>query len=106
MSNIHESIEKIKLSPTQMVGRLLDNVPDELREKVHRWNVHIDKAPYQATNGNLASVIKLAQWGSFREMLRALQSGEYDGASYLFVEGDGYIGIDIDKCRDPETGEV
>jgi primase-polymerase (primpol)-like protein len=26
------------------------------------------------------------------------------GIGFIFVEGDGYCGIDFDRCRDKETG--
>ncbi|MFZ3001420.1 MAG: PriCT-2 domain-containing protein, partial [Undibacterium umbellatum] len=31
---------------------------------------------------------------------------KYDGVGFAFLPGDGLIGIDIDECIDPETGEI
>jgi putative DNA primase/helicase len=30
----------------------------------------------------------------------------YAGPGYVLVAGDGIVGVDLDKCRDPETGAV
>ena len=34
----------------------------------------------------------------------AVERGDYDGIGFEF--GNGYVGIDLDHCRDAETGEV
>jgi hypothetical protein len=36
----------------------------------------------------------------------AASNGTYTGIGFAFLPGDGLIGVDIDKCIDPETGEV
>jgi primase-polymerase (primpol)-like protein len=45
-------------------------------------------------------------WRWFEEALRAYESGEWDGIGYVFNEGDPYAVLDLDKCRDAETGEI
>ncbi len=48
-------------------------------------------------------------WGTFGESLAAYEAGEpvaYDGLGFVFCSGDPFVGIDLDGCRDPETGEV
>ena len=31
---------------------------------------------------------------------------DFDGIGFMFSSGDPYTFIDLDKCRDPETGEI
>jgi putative DNA primase/helicase len=35
-----------------------------------------------------------------------LESGDYEGVGFVFCSADPYVGIDLDHCRDPETGEI
>ena len=51
-----------------------------------------------------ASSTNPAQWGTFNEAFAAYTAGRCDGIG--FVLGDGWIGLDIDGCRDRETGVV
>jgi hypothetical protein len=43
-------------------------------------------------------------WGSFDEAAAALLSGEWDGIGFYFSETDPFVFIDLDDCRDPQTG--
>ena len=36
----------------------------------------------------------------------ATSSGGWDGLGFVFTAVDPYAGIDLDDCRDPETGEI
>src|SRR5439155_14732757 len=45
-----------------------------------------------------------ATWGSFDAALAAVVAGKADGAG--IVLGDGVVGVDVDDCRDPETGAL
>ena len=36
----------------------------------------------------------------------AYQRGGFDGIAYVFSADDPFTGVDIDDCRDPETGEI
>ncbi len=84
---------------------LLGNVPEELRGRP-QWVVHKEKVPYIAGGLGKASSTDLMTWRTFEEAVRALETGEYDGVGFVFSSGDPFVGIDLDKCRDPETGEL
>jgi putative DNA primase/helicase len=45
-------------------------------------------------------------WSTFWEALEAYETGRYAGIGFVFCSADPYSGIDLDKCRNPETGEL
>lgn len=96
----------------------LENIPEELR-RLRQWVVwkyiqrdgRPTKPPYNAKTGRTAKVSTTEgrrTWSTFEEALQALLAspGRYAGAGVVFTEEDPYVGVDLDKCRDPETGEV
>lgn len=88
-----------------------ENIPEELKARP-QWVVwqavgeKPDKVPYSARTGRKASSTDLMTWSTFEEALEACEHGDYDGVGYVFCSADPYVGIDMDDCRDPETGEV
>jgi putative DNA primase/helicase len=64
------------------------------------------KVPYTPGANTLASTSDLMTWRTFPEALNAVEGGGYDGVGFVFCSGDPFTGIDLDKCRDPETGEL
>jgi putative DNA primase/helicase len=65
-----------------------------------------DKVPYTPGVGRRASTTDMRTWRSFPEALEAFGEDGYDGIGFVFSSGDPFAGIDLDGCRDPETGEV
>lgn len=63
------------------------------------------KVPYQP-NGRKASVTDPNTWFTFSEIRRAFDRGGFDGVGFMFTVNDPFVGIDLDGCRDPETGEI
>ena len=45
-------------------------------------------------------------WRTFEEAVQALESGRYDGIGFVFCSADPFAGIDLDGCRNPESGEI
>ncbi|RDZ43741.1 hypothetical protein C5B86_11960 [Haloferax sp. Atlit-19N] len=54
--------------------------------------------------GGYASATDPATWTTFDEARAYAADGSADGVGYVFTDDDPYVGIDLDKCRDPETG--
>jgi putative DNA primase/helicase len=69
----------------------------ELRDE--RWT----KVPCRPS-GQRAKVNDPATWSTFLEAVAAYRAGGFDGIG--FVLGDGWSGIDLDKCRRPDTCDV
>jgi len=63
------------------------------------------KIPLNIRTGAAASSTDPKTWSSFKAALKAYQSGRIDGIGFVFSEDDPYVGIDLDKCRNPETGK-
>jgi putative DNA primase/helicase len=67
----------------------------------------LDKVPYQRS-GYKASSTKPETWAPFEgcaDTFTAHPLG-YTGLGYVFSADDPFVGIDLDDCRDPETGVI
>ncbi len=100
---------------TAVIPPITENIPEQLTERpqwvcwcLEERDGKITKVPYIPGTLRGASSTDLMTWRTFREALDAYELGEpaYDGMGFMFCSADPYSGIDLDKCRDPETGEV
>ncbi len=69
------------------------------------------KIPYQVAQDERGRDVKAkagdpTTWGIWTALAAALAAGRFDGPGYEFHAGEGLVGIDIDNCRDPETGAL
>lgn len=95
--------------------RIEENVPEELRRR-RQWLVwkykerdgkKPTKVPYDARTGAKASTADSEIWSTLDAAARALhEKPGYDGLGFVFGSGDPYAGVDLDECRNPETGEL
>jgi putative DNA primase/helicase len=92
-----------------------ENIPDQLTERPQWvcWRLEerkgeMTKVPYTPGTLRRASSTDLMTWRTFSEALEAYERSEppYDGIGYVFCSADPFVGIDLDKCRDPEDGEI
>jgi putative DNA primase/helicase len=60
----------------------------------------LNKIPFNPRTGKAASSNKPNTWASFSDAINAYQSGWYNGVGYMFAEGDGLVGTDLDHCLD------
>jgi DNA-binding transcriptional ArsR family regulator len=87
----------------------LEAVPATLRARAQwgLWRVERDtKIPYQATAPRRAKSDDPATWTTYARAERAYRPGRDAGLAWFFSPDDGLTGIDLDKCRDPETGAI
>ena len=95
-------------SPCQ--DKPVPNIPIDLQQ-LPQWvlwkNVTRDdkltKLPFQ-TNGTLAKSNDASTWTAFHSCLQHAE--QYTGVGFVFSEADPFVGIDLDGCRDPDTGEI
>ena len=84
-----------------------ENIPSTLR-KLDQWVIwryeqngtRWTKVPYIADGVSRASSTNPSTWRDFDCCLRQYQSGRSDGIGFMFREGDGLAGIDLDHCFD------
>jgi hypothetical protein len=62
------------------------------------------KVPYNPRTGQRAESNNESTWETLDEVIKALQKGRYSGIGFMF--GAGFAGVDLDQCRDNETGEI
>jgi putative DNA primase/helicase len=98
---------------TGFIEEALDNIPEEVRRrtqfvvyKLEERAGKITKVPYIAGGVGKASSTDSETWRTFEEAVQALRTGRYDGIGFVFSSGDPYAGVDLDGCRNPETGEL
>ncbi|MGD0580188.1 MAG: hypothetical protein ABSC08_14805, partial [Bryobacteraceae bacterium] len=64
------------------------------------------KLPINPRTGGLASSTNPRTWGTFQQALDAGQRWSMTGIGFVFSDGDPYSGVDIDNCRNPDSGEI
>ncbi len=94
---------------------IVENIPEQLTERPQWvcWRLEerdgkMTKVPYTPGTGRRASSADLTTWRTFGEARVAYENIEpdYDGIGYMFCDACPYSGVDLDHCRDPETGVV
>jgi len=63
------------------------------------------KLPVQP-NGKFASSTNPSTWTDFFTAQKAYENGNFSGIGFVFTGDDNLIGIDIDDCRNPESGDL
>src|SRR5918993_730204 len=64
------------------------------------------KIPYSPLTDRRASSTDPTTWVSYAEAVKACKVRGYDGIGFVFTEGDPFCGVDLDGCRNPESGEL
>ncbi|CAG0976244.1 hypothetical protein GEOBC_01554 [Geobacteraceae bacterium] len=89
-----------------------ESIPAELKA-IPRWllwrledrNGKPSKMPYQA-DGRPAKVNDPTTWTDFNTALAAYLAGGWSGLGIALAEDDDLTGVDLDKCLNPDTGEL
>ena len=83
----------------------LKAIPRWLLWKLETRDGKPTKTPYQVS-GALAKVNDPATWTDFDTALAAYQRGGWSGLGIVLTEDDDLVGVDLDKCLNPDTGEL
>lgn len=71
-----------------------------------RRNGKRTKVPLNPNTGGFASTADPKTWGTFDTALLAATQSSVDGIGFVFTDADPYVGVDLDDCRDPATGQL
>ena len=105
------------MNPTKQIERPatleveFDAIPEEL-EALPQWVLwkatlrdgKWTKVPINANSGSSASSTEKTTWTKFGDLSKRLYRNS--GIGWVFAPDDPYCGIDLDKCRNAETGEI
>jgi putative DNA primase/helicase len=90
-------------------------IPAILRER-SQWvvwkyetrNGKLTKVPYTPllSVATKASSTDPATWGTYGAAITVAEVGKYDGVGYVLTKEDGIVFVDLDNCRNPETGAI
>jgi len=69
-----------------------------------RWAIGRSKTPYIAGDSGKASSTDPSTWRPFAEALAAVNAGKGEALWYALDPESGIVAVDLDKCRDPESG--
>ena len=88
-------------------------IPAELKAIPHWvcWRAvpnedRIEKIPVCTATGNNASSTDPRTWTDYTSAAKAASTQDGLGLGFVFQQNAGIVGVDLDKCRDPETGAL
>jgi len=89
-----------------MIPQDLKNLPNWVFWRYERdAKGELTKVPYEAKTGNRASSADPGTWSTFEEVMNYLadRKKRIMGIGFVVNQKNGFCGIDLDHCRDPET---
>lgn len=72
------------------------------KEDKEKW----DKPPFNPHTGRLASTADPSTWGTYKQAAARVERDKLAGVGFVLTKDGPFTGIDLDDCRDPETGEL
>jgi primase-polymerase (primpol)-like protein len=64
------------------------------------------KVPVEPATGGYASTTEPDTWTDVETALEAVETANADGIGFVFTDDDQFVGVDLDDCRDPESGTI
>ncbi len=96
-----------------LLGVVPENIPGELKRRRQWVNWRLEerdgdttKVPYNPRRAAKASSTNPDTWSTFAAVFSAFERGVYDGVGFVFSSEDCYSGVDLDDCRNRETGDI
>lgn len=88
-----------------MTQEQINNIPAELKN-APQWVGRRGKIPVNPHTGYNAKSDDKTTWGDFRAALNSVARYNLTGVGFEFEQGSGVLGVDIDTCMNPHTGEI
>jgi len=95
--------------PRRLLTPIDKNIPQELKDRPNWVAYRPDKTPVNPKTGGNAKADDPATWGAFNQAVECYEARKGNGVAgigYEFSANDPYAGVDLDKCRNPRTGEI
>lgn len=89
--------QSLKTHPNWVCWKFMPNSSDPQKPK---------KVPMNPKTGKCASASNPATWGTYEQAINRLNQGGFDGIGFVFSKNDNFVGIDLDNCRNKETGVI
>jgi putative DNA primase/helicase len=86
------------------IPQLMTKPPQWVTWKLVKQDGKKKKVPYNPRTGRPAKPNDSSTWGTLQEAIRADEKGRHSGIGFMFASG--FAGVDLDQCRDKETGEI
>src|SRR5260370_12987125 len=90
-----------------IVESQFENIPEELRQlpqwvcwRIEQREGKPTKLPKQPSGVNASSTASKT-WSTFERGVQT--NGQFDGIGFVFTKQAEYTGVDVGKCRDPQT---
>jgi KaiC/GvpD/RAD55 family RecA-like ATPase len=91
---------------SECIPQILREKPQWILWRLENRNGEMTKLPFRI-DGTAAKTNTPETWAKFDEVHEAyVWTQKYSGIGFVFAEGGGLCGIDLDGCRDPESGQV
>jgi primase-polymerase (primpol)-like protein len=99
--------------PPKTLPVVPSNIPNTLKEPdqwaAWRWEKRggrWTKPPINPATGGYARNNDPDTWRSFETAQRRMRNDRLPGVGFMFHPDDGFAGVDLDKCRDLESGKI
>lgn len=99
--------------PPESLPVVASNIPEKLTalDQWAAWCWELrdgkwTKPPINPATGGYARNNDPDTWDSFEAALWRMHEDQLPGVGFMFHPEDGLAGVDLDKCRDPMTGEI
>lgn len=94
----------MQVIPMGVLPKLLLDLPHWVGWRYEERGGKATKVPYCVPTGQRASTTDPRTWSIYESAAAA--APRYDGIGFVFSKDDDLVGIDMDDCRNPETGRL
>src|SRR5687767_11573984 len=94
------------MNPAQNIPAELQALPQWVGWKTELRDGKKTKIPKNAKSGWNGSSTNPKTWTDSNTAFQTVEKFRFDGPGFVFSDKDPYSGLDIDDCRDPQSGEI
>lgn len=103
---ITSPLESMLAVTDRMIPSCLKRIPNWVCWQAKPNGERIEKIPVCPTTGRFADSTDPESWSDYTTAATLAGTTSSLGVGFVFTKAAGIVGIDLDKCRDPETGTI